>query len=135
VTQGTPIDEVLPAGNSFGLPAPDPSTLPSLDSYDPNEVSFIRGILGHMGSQYDDRQLLEILNNQFGDGKTVSSDTMDLLFFRPEGEIGILQALDSSEFGTYSDYLNRIQAEQEAAAAAAVVRPCSSRSSDARYTY
>jgi hypothetical protein len=119
VTQGTPIDEVLPAGNSFGLPDPDPSTLPSLDSYDPNEVEYIRGLLGHMGSQYDDRQLLEILNNQFGDGKTVSSDTMDLLFFRPEGEIGILQALDSSEFGTYSDYLNRIQAEQEAAAAAA----------------
>ena len=119
VTQGTPIDEVLPAGNSFGSPAPDPSTLPSLDSYDPNEVGFVRGILGHMGSQYDDRQLLEILNNQFGDGRTVSSDTMDLLFFRPEGEVGILQALDSSEFGTYPDYLNRIQAEQEAAAAAA----------------
>jgi hypothetical protein len=110
VTQGTPIDEVLPAGNS---------TLPSLDSYDPNEVEYVRGLLGHMGSQYDDRQLLEILNNQFGDGRTVSSDTMDLLFFRPEGEIGILQALDSSEFGTYPDYLNRIQAEQEAAAAAA----------------
>jgi hypothetical protein len=111
VTQGTPIDEVLPAGNS--------STLPSLDSYDPNEVEYIRGLLGHMGSQYDDRQLLEILNNQFGDGRTVSSDTHDLLFFRPEGEIGILQALDPSEFGGYPDYLNRIQAEQEAAAAAA----------------
>jgi hypothetical protein len=53
VTNGTPIDEVLPAGNSFGLPAPDPSTLPSLDSYDPNDRN-------------DDRQLLEILNNQFG---------------------------------------------------------------------
>jgi hypothetical protein len=100
----------------FFLEAAATSTLPSLDSYDPKEVGFIKGLLGHMGAQYNDRQLLEILNNQFGDGRTVSSDTQDLLFFRPDGGMGILEALDPSEFGGYADYSNKyVRQETEAA--------------------
>jgi hypothetical protein len=99
----------------FFLEAAATSTLPSLDSYDPKEVGFIEGLLSHMGAQYNDRQLLEILNHQFGNGQSLSSDTTDLLFFRPDGGMGILEALDPSEFGGYAAYSNKYD-EQEAAA-------------------
>jgi hypothetical protein len=104
----------------FFLEAAATSTLPSLDSYDPKEVGFIKGLLGHMGAQYNDRQLLEILNHQFGDGQSLSPDTTDLLFFRPDGGMGILEALDPSEFGGYADYSNKyVRQETEAALIAA----------------
>jgi hypothetical protein len=70
----------------FFLEAAATSTLPSLDSYDPKEVGFIKGLLGHMGAQYNDRQLLEILNHQFGDGQSLSP-TLRIYCFLGQTEV------------------------------------------------
>jgi len=78
-----------------------------LDQYDfsqfePNQVEYVTGLMDYLGMPYTQRNLFEVLDNQFGSKNTVSADTLNMLF--PGGNsdrMSVLTALSSDNYGQY----------------------------------
>jgi len=72
-----------------------------LGQFDENQVKYVRGLMDYMGSPYTDRNLYEVLDNQFGSGNTVSRDTQNILM--PGGDApSVLDALADDAYGQYN---------------------------------
>jgi hypothetical protein len=69
--------------------------------FDENQVEYARGLMNYMGSPYTDRNLYEVLDNQFGSGNTVSRDTQNILMPGGGGP-SVLDALADDAYGQYN---------------------------------
>ena len=69
--------------------------------FDENQVKYVRGLMDYMGSPYTDRNLYEVLDNQFGSGNTVSRDTQNILM-PGGGAPSVLDALADDAYGQYN---------------------------------
>lgn len=76
------------------------AALPGLDTYDQNQVNYVRNLTEAMGGGFSDDDIAQLMRNQFGSGETVSMDLATRLMpGRESGQTSILDAI-----GTVGSY-------------------------------
>jgi hypothetical protein len=76
------------------------AALPGLDTYDQNQVAYVRNLTEAMGGGFSDDDIAQLMRNQFGSGETISMDLLKRVMpGDASGQTSILDAI-----GTVGSY-------------------------------